>query len=81
MHLLAENLRPGGLSYSAEQFHCYAKSRWLGCDEIALPNGKTMIVPRSSATLTVNEFADFAMKVEVWANERGVFLDSLEDAA
>lgn len=53
LYLIAEKLRPGGVAYSAEQFHTYYKSRFLGCDDIPMPNGKTLTIPRSTASLDV----------------------------
>lgn len=78
LHELADKLRPGGQAYSAEAFHAYYKSRFLGCDDVKLPNGKTLTIPRSSADLDVAEFADYASKVEADAAERGVYLADME---
>ena len=78
LHELADKLRPGGQAYSAEQFHTYYKSRFLGCDEMKLPNGKTLILPRSSADLDSGEFAAYAGRVEADAAERGVYLADME---
>jgi hypothetical protein len=75
LHRLAEALRPLDHSYSASSWHEWAKSKWLGCNEFALPNGKTLTIPRSTADLDVSEFHDYATKVEVWANEHDVFLE------
>ncbi|MGH6794636.1 MAG: recombination protein NinB, partial [Methylocella sp.] len=77
MHVLADKLKPGGISYSAETWHQYSKSRWLGCDDVRLPNGKALTVPRSTAQLDVAEFADLMTQVEAWAAERGVWLDDV----
>ena len=77
LHLIAEKITPEGNRYSAEQWHIYAKSRWLGCDEMKLPNGKTLLIPKSSADLDTADFNDFMTAVEAWASERDVFLDDL----
>lgn len=76
-HKMAETLKPGGQEYSAESFHTYYKSKFLGCDEVALPNGKIMQIPKSTADLDVAEFSDYFTKVEADAAERGVYLDEL----
>lgn len=76
-HKLSEKLHPQGRNYSAESFHLYYKSRFLGMTETVLPNGKTMLIPNSTADLDVAEFSDFYTKVEADAAERGVFLDEL----
>ena len=78
LHELADKLRPGGQTYSAEQFHTYYKSRFLGCDEMKLPNGKTLVLPRSSADLDSGEFAEYVGRVEADAAERGVYLADME---
>lgn len=75
LHVIADNVRPEGKQFSAEAFHLYFKQRFLGADEIAMPNGKVFIQPKSSAELDKDEFADYMMRVEVWANERDVYLD------
>jgi len=81
LHAIADKVKPGGLSYSADQWHHYMKSRYLGCDDVALPNGKTLTIPKSSADLDVADFNDYMTKVEAWAVERDVWLDQIEDAA
>jgi hypothetical protein len=78
LHLIAEEIKPGGVSYSAEQWHHYCKSRWIGCDDVKLPNGKVLTIPRSSAALDVTEFADYMTQVEAWAAERHVYLADLD---
>jgi hypothetical protein len=80
LHEIANRVQPGGQSYSAETWHAYCKSRWIGCDDIRLPNGKVLTAPKSSAALDVQEFADYVTKVEAWAAERGVFLADREAA-
>lgn len=80
LHAIAEQVRPGGKVYSADQWHHYAKSRWLGCDDMALPNGKVLTIPRSTANLDVAEFGEYMEKVEAWAAERDVWLADMEAA-
>jgi len=75
LHMIAEKLHPQGKSYSANTWHTWAKSRFLGCDEVTMPNGKTLQIPRSSADLDVSEFQDFMQKVEVFASEHDVWLE------
>lgn|SRR5512135_2565897 len=80
LHLLSEKIKPNGSVYSAEAWHHYCKSRWLGCDDIPLPNGKMLVMPRSSANLDVAEFNDYMTAIEAWAAERDVYLDDLAAA-
>ena len=78
LHECAAKLADG--KYSAEQFHTYYKSRFLGCDDVPMPNGKTLTIPRSTANLDVPEFSEYMDKVEADAAQRGVFLADLETA-
>lgn len=64
--------------HSAESYHLYYKSRFLGAHDVKLPNGRTLLVVESSADLDTQEFNDYMTKVEADANERGVFLEDLE---
>ena len=80
LHAIADKVKPEGKSYSPEHFHMYFKSRFIGCDDFTLPNGKVMTIPKSSAALDIAEFADYLTKVQAWAAERDVYLDSLEGA-
>lgn len=52
----------------------YFKGRFLGMDELRLPNGKVFAQPKSSASLDRMEFAEYQQEVETWAAERGVYL-------
>lgn len=77
LHVIADKLKPQGNAYSADTWHEYMKSRFLGCEEFALPNGKTLQIPRSSAALDVGEFNDYMTAVEAWADEHDVYLDEV----
>ena len=79
-HTIAEKIAPRGQAYSADQWHEFFKSRFLGCREVALPDGKTLQIPHSSAALDVAEFTDFMTQVEAWASERDVYLEDREAA-
>jgi len=81
LHVLAEEVKPAGVAYSADQWHTYCKSRFLGCDDMTLPNGKTLTIPKSTANLDTGAFNDYMTEVEAWANERGVYLEDRENAA
>jgi hypothetical protein len=78
---MAEGIHPRGQTFSAETWHLWCKSKWLGCTDHILPNGKTMTIARSTAELDVPEFDAYMTAVEAWANERGVFLEDAEWAA
>ena len=77
LHEMAQKLKPGGETYSAEQYHAYYKSRFLGCEDVKLPNGKTLTIPNSTTDLDVAEFSDYFDAVQADAAERGVHLADL----
>jgi hypothetical protein len=68
LHQMAER-KWQGQQYSAETFHKYFASKFLGADDMRLPNGKTLTIPRSTANFDAVQ-ADCA--------ERGVYLADLE---
>jgi hypothetical protein len=77
LHVIADKLRPGGNAYSADAWHLYFKTRFIGADDVKLPNTKVIVIPKSSADLASDEFSDYATKVEAWASERDVYLDEM----
>jgi len=77
MHKAASSLKPQGVQYSPETFHIYYKMRFLGADDVKLPSGKVVVVPKSSAELDKGEFHAYVEQVEADLNERGVYLDEL----
>jgi hypothetical protein len=66
-----------GQTYSADQFHLYYRSKYLGCDDVTIPGGKVMSIPRSTAALDVAEFSEYYGKVEADLAERDVYLHEL----
>jgi hypothetical protein len=78
LHLMSEKMHPRGQSFTAETFHLWAKSRFLGAIDHVLPSGKTLSVPNSTAGLDVAEFSDYLDKVQAFANEHGVYLEDAE---
>jgi hypothetical protein len=77
-HLASDKLHPDGKTYSADQFHIYYKTRFLGCEEILLPNGHVAQIPMSTAELSVDDFAQYMEAVEADLVSRGVFLEDLQ---
>lgn len=72
---MSNKLRPGGQVYSPQQYHLWAKQRFLGCTDYTVPGGKVLTLPNSSADLDTAEFNDFMTAVEAFANEQGCYLD------
>lgn len=77
LHEIASTIYPKGHVFSAESWHAYFKQRFLGCDEVKMPNGKTIQMPRSSADLDTAAFHEYVTQVEAWAAEHGVYLQDL----
>lgn len=77
LHMIAEKVKPQGKIYSAEAFHEYFKQRYLGADDLDLPNGKTINIPHSTADLDTQEFNEYMAKVEQWGIEHEVYMEEL----
>lgn len=77
LHVMAETIKPGA-TYSADQWHMWARSKFLGCDDHKLPGGGVLTIPRSTADLDTGAFNDYMTQVEAFANERGAFLEDRE---
>jgi hypothetical protein len=71
---ISEKLKPQGVAYGITPWHEWLKSRFLGCEDMRLPNGATMTQPLSSSDLEPPEFSDYMTAVEAWAAEQGVYL-------
>ena len=54
----------------------YYKSKFLGCDDVPLPNGKIVSIPRSTTELDVSEFSEYFAKVEADLSDRDVYLEA-----
>lgn len=74
---ISDQFKPSGATYSPETWHKYFKIRFLGADDIKLPNGKVITEPKSSASLHVDEMNDYMTKIEVFAAEHGVIINEL----
>jgi hypothetical protein len=78
VYKIAENVRVGADIFSGKAWHLHFKSKFLGCDDIPMPDGTVMTVARSSADEDSPEFAEYMTKVEAWAaTEHNVYLDEL----
>ena len=77
LHMIADKVKPDGNEYAAETWHTYFKMKHLGADDVRMPNGRVVAIPKSSAELPTDKFHEFVFEVEAWANERGVFLDEM----
>lgn len=72
---MSANLPVREQRFSPETWHQWAKLRFLGADDVRLPNGKMLVLPKSTSDLDTGEFSDYMTQVEAFANGHGVFLD------
>jgi len=69
---IAEQLDVRGEKYAADTWHNYFRVRFIGQEEIKLPNGKTLDQPISTTTLDKGSFSEYMTQIEAFAAERGV---------
>lgn len=74
MALLSDK-KVNGVIYAKEEWHEYLRGRFLGSEELELPNGKTVTRTLDTHNLPVNKFNDYMHEVEAWAIDHGVHLD------
>lgn len=60
-----------GRQFSDETWHEFFKRTFIGCDEIAMPDGSTELRGISTTKLKVDEFGDYMLQIEQWAAEQG----------
>jgi hypothetical protein len=77
VYKVAENVKVGADYFSGKAWHQYFKERYLGCEDLLLPNGVVRTQAKSSADEDSPDFAEYATKVEAWAAEHDVYLDEL----
>jgi hypothetical protein len=65
--------------FTVEQVKSYLKDRYLGYDEIRLPNGKLIQQLRSTAELNTEELNQFMLHCEMWCAEVGIPLNFESD--
>jgi len=73
---ISDKLKPEATTYSRVTWHEYFKERYLGADEVTLPNGKIRVISKSTTQLDKSEFNDYMQQVETWAAEHDVWLES-----
>jgi len=79
LSLIAEQLLVGGKhKYTSNCWHVYFRQRYLGCEDIKLPNGMIVAMPNSTASLTNEEFGIYLDRIQAWCSEHGVVLPDRE---
>ncbi len=64
-----------GLYHHMEWWKVMCKDRWLGYVEFKRPDGETIYQLKSTSDCTVDELNEFMTKVEVFAAEKGVWVE------
>ena len=78
LHLVCDTLKVKGKGYTAETWSEYFKQRFLGAEEVDLPNGKTIVKTVSSASLSQDEFSEYIEQVLAWCAEHNIYLPDEE---
>ncbi len=73
---ISSRLTPAGNSYSADAWHEFFKGLFLDADDLALPDGTTLIIHHGTSDLDAEEFSEYLAKVEAWSAEKGVYLEA-----
>lgn len=63
-----------GQRFVQEAWHEYFKGRFIGKEEIRLPNGSIFNRPISTTTLNAEQFAEYVTQIEAWAAQHGILL-------
>ena len=74
--LIMEKGHEKGIRYSKEDLSDMLKLKFLGAEEKTLPNGKTITLLPSLASMDVRQMAEYQDQCEAWAADRGIWLDS-----
>ena len=61
-----------GRRFEPESWHEYFKGRFIGKEEVKLPNGETFNRPISTTTLDVVQFGEYMTQIEAWAAGHGI---------
>jgi len=77
LHEIAEQIKVDTRTMSADTWAEWAKRRFIGVIEIPLPDGEVVVVGMSSTKLSVAEFSEYMLMIEVWAIDHGVIFNEL----
>lgn len=64
---IADGYQPGGVAYDVEFWKEYVRRRFIGTEEMQLPDGTRVERGLSTTTLSVGEFADLIDRVQHFA--------------
>lgn len=78
---ISEGLPVQGVTHSADSWHLYFRQKFIGSDDLTLPNGKTLTQPISTTTLDVGAFSEYMERIEAWAAGHGLLFSEERIAA
>lgn len=56
-----------GKQFGADVWHEYFKRRFLGCDDLILPDGTQSTITHSTTKLNTQEMAEYQNQIQAWA--------------
>ena len=60
-----------GRQFSDEVWHTYFRQQFIGSDSVVMPDGKEVVTPISTTTLSVDEMGHYMRQIEQWCVEQG----------
>lgn len=60
-----------GRQFSDEVWHTYFRQLFIGSDSVVMPDGKEIVTPISTTTLSVDEMGHYMQQIEQWCVEQG----------
>jgi hypothetical protein len=69
---ISEGLPVQGVNHSAEAWHHWFRQKFIGSEDLTLPNGKVFSQPISTTTLDVGAFSEYLTQIESWAAGHGL---------
>jgi len=64
---ISEGARPNDKQYGSDTWHEFFKAKYIGTEEIELPDRRRIERPISTTALSVSEFAEYMTRVEAYA--------------
>lgn len=60
-----------GRQFSDEVWHMHFRQTFIGSDEVVMPDGRAVVTPISTTTLTVDDMGHYMREIEQWCVEQG----------
>lgn len=79
LRIIEEQLAIKGKHFGAAAWDEYFKERYLGKEEVELPNGKIITRTRGTSSLKKDEMSEYMLKIESWCGQHGVQLPDFDE--